>query len=110
MKKGFTLLETLIALSVMTISLLGIYSLLNNAVFISENSEEKINLNQMAYERFLIKRHYPDKILPKIINNTDVTVEFKETRKPTILNRLFEIRLKAIADNNETELIYYEIK
>ena len=110
MKKGFTLIETLIALSILAITILGIYSLVNNASYVIEYSEVKSELFQKAYERFLIKNHYTDKTLPEIIYEKNIPFKFKETKTPTILPQFVEIRLQVSSDNNDTELIYYEIK
>ncbi len=110
MKKGFTLLETLIALSLLTISLLGIYKLTDNAIFILSHSDSKSLSLQKAYERFLIKTNFPDKILPEVITDSDGVCRFEEIKVPTILPQLTEVRLKATVNEDFAELIYYEVK
>jgi len=49
--KGFTLLEVLIALSVLAISMLGVYSLLNQSISMEYKRSDREFLLQYGYEK-----------------------------------------------------------
>jgi prepilin-type N-terminal cleavage/methylation domain-containing protein len=57
---SFTLLEVLIALSVLAISMLGVYSLLNQSISMEYRRSDREFLFQYGYERLLKKLNFPE--------------------------------------------------
>jgi prepilin-type N-terminal cleavage/methylation domain-containing protein len=109
-KNAFTLLEALIALSVLAIGMLGIYTLLGQSINVKTYSNEKIRVTQVAYERFLQLIHYPDTIKENIIKKDGYTYKFSILSSPTMLPGVEEKILKTESSDTLVEIFYYDAK
>ena len=108
--KGFTLLETLIALSVLAIGMLGIYTLLGQSINVKTYSNEKIRVTTVAYERFLQLIHYPESIKEDIVREDSYTYKFKIKTTSTLLPGIDEKKLITESSNTKVEFTYYDVK
>ena len=103
-RKAFTLLEVLIALTLLAISFTGIYFLLNQSIDIERYSKDKINVIFKGYEEII---KYIDYNLP-IENDEAEKVEYELEKKPTIYPNLFQLNLKVKYGNAVQTYIFYE--
>lgn len=107
---GFTLLETLIALAVLAIGMLGIYTLLGQAVNVKTYSNDKLKVIEKGYERLLHTLNFPDNAYEDRVKSDDTVFQFSETTEPTVLPGINQIYLKTSSSDSSVEFIYYEVK
>ena len=109
MRKGFTLLEVLIALSVLSISMLGIYRLSAMSVDTADYAAKKAVVVESGYQRVLEILNYPGKVFKSTGENAlGYEVKYSTEELPTILPGVDEISLKAEYEGVESTYIYYE--
>lgn len=88
---AFTLLEVLIALSVLAISMLGVYSLLNQSLNMEFRRSDREFLFQYGYERMLQKLNYPDSDLKDAENIMGNSISYtEEMLKQKVVNNIFD--------------------
>ena len=88
---AFTLLEVLIALSVLAISMLGVYSLLNQSLSMEFKRGDREFLFQYGYERMLQKLNFPDSDLKDAENIMGNSISYgEEMLDQEIINNMFD--------------------
>ena len=89
LKKGFTLLEVMIALAVLSISMLGIYSLQNMSLKTLISAKEKMFVIERGYDRISRQINFPNKAYEEVedYNGTLVYYSFlkESSGVPTLL-------------------------
>lgn len=109
MRKGFTLLEVLIAMAVLSISMLGIYRLSSMSVSTAEYSARKAMVVEAGYQRVLEQLNYPGKVFKDRGKNAlGDRVNYSSDTQPTILPGVDEISLTAEYEGVATTYVYYE--
>jgi len=109
MKKGFTLLEVLIALAVLTVSMLGIYRLSSMSIETAGYAVSKSMVTEAGYQRVLELINYPGKIFKDKSKNAEgLLINYKTESKPTILPGVDEISITAEYEGVASTYIYYE--
>lgn len=105
-KKGFTLLEVLIALSITAISLMGIYHLTEFSISTLSTSKNRYDIINQANEYILIKNKYPDTYyLSKITKKLNI----KDNLEANIYGVL-EQRVVTFSNNEEELNLIYFVK
>jgi prepilin-type N-terminal cleavage/methylation domain-containing protein len=105
--RAFTLLEVLIALSVLAISMLGVYSLLNQSISMEYKRSDREFLMQYGYERMLKKLNYPDSDLKDAENILGNSISYHdEMLDQNVVNKMFDEKalIKAMANMTKHEL------
>ncbi|MGD9807250.1 MAG: prepilin-type N-terminal cleavage/methylation domain-containing protein [Deferribacterales bacterium] len=109
MKKGFTLLEVLIAMAVLSISMLGIYRLSAMSVEMSDYAKEKTLVTEAGYQRVLEVLNYPGKVFKdKGRNVMGISVNYTSDTESTIFPGVNEITLTTEHEGVSTVYVYYE--
>jgi prepilin-type N-terminal cleavage/methylation domain-containing protein len=103
-KRGFTLLEVLIALSLLAISFTGIYFLLNQSIDIENYSKDKITVIVKGYEKVVKILEYNS----PVDNDENEGIEYEMEKKQTIYPSIYEITLKAKHGDATETYIFYE--
>lgn len=109
MNKGFTLLEVLIAVALLSISMLGIYRLSFASVSTSEYAKRKAYVNETAYQRILEQMNYKGrdfrdkKTLP---DGTEIKFTSEQTR--AVYEGVYEIKFTAEVKDVKSVYYYYE--
>ncbi len=105
--KAFTLLEVLIALSVLAISMLGVYSLLNQSISMEYKRSDREFLLQYGYERMLKKINFSDSDLKDAENIMGNSISYDdEMLDQEVVNKMFDEKalIKAMANMTKHEL------
>ena len=84
----------LIALAVLSISMLGVFTLVNQSIDIEDYADKKKFLIQQGYERVLKKLNYPEKTFRKAEQVKGRSVKYEELKNKTILPDIDEIRIE----------------
>lgn len=108
MKKGFTFIEVLIALSVLAISMLGIYSILNSSINMTTRAKSRLLLIDKGYERVLKHVYYPRLSLPTEETEPWGTVRFTYETSQTFLPGLNQVIMRAESDTATVIYEYFE--
>lgn len=106
-KNGFTLLEVLIALAVLSISMLGVYSLVKMSLDTTIYAKDKQFVIERGYDRLSRQMLYPTKVFEDTEVYDGVMVKYSFERKATPVPMVEEVRMKVATDNAETEFVYY---
>ncbi len=107
---GFTLLEVLIAITVLAISLSGIYFLLRSNIYTTEYSSNKVKLMESGTE--IVYRLYSKEIIeptpfPLSLNGyNDITYSIK--KRPLPISNINEYSISVKKDATELEYIFYK--
>lgn len=110
LKRGFTLMEVLISLAVLSISMLGIYSLLNMSLDTVGYAKDKMFVIERGYDRISRQINYPNKAFEEReeYNGTTVTYSFK--RESSGIPSVEKVTMTVTSDKAETSFVYYERK
>jgi len=109
MKKGFTLLEVMIAMVVLSISMLGIYRLSAMSVDTSEYAIQKTIVVEAGYQRVLEILNYPGKVFKdKGRNALGDKINYTSESNPTMFPSVDEISLTAELNGVASTYVYYE--
>jgi prepilin-type N-terminal cleavage/methylation domain-containing protein len=107
--KGFTLLEVLIALAVLSISMLGVYRLSAMSVETSQYAMNKALVAEAGYQRVLEILNYPGKVFRDNGKNPlGDRIYYSSQSDATILPGVDEISLTAEYNGVKTVYVYYE--
>lgn len=109
MNKGFTLLEVLIAIALLSISMLGIYRLSFVSLDTTDYALRKAYVNEAAYQRILEQMNYPGKNFRDKKRLPDGTeIKFTTDTVRAIYEDVNEIKLTAEVKDVKTVYYYYE--
>lgn len=108
-KKGFTLLEVLIALSLLSISMLGIFTLVHQSLNTNMNAEKRLLLIQKGYERVLLETYYSDLVTSdtETVDNKTV-LKYLVNRTPTLIPGITESTLDVENEGTNVRFFFYE--
>ena len=107
MNKGFTLLEILIAMVVLSVSMTGLYILAGQSVSINDYSKQKLELITKSYERIVLNLAFPRRdFSEKDFENANIT--FETSKSQTMLPGIQEVRLRTSNGETTVEFVYYE--
>lgn len=106
-KKGFTLLEVLIALTITAISVMGIYNLLNISINTLNYAKNKLGIVNKAYEYFLIDNNEPNSYY---LSRLSENLEIKDEITANIYNILDEHTLTISSSEDKIAIIYFKKK
>ena len=98
-------MEILIAVSVLSIVMLGIYSLLNSSVRITTFSKNKMLVIDKGYERLLKHTHYPRISLPSSETEGDLTINYTYKRESTSIPSVQKVQMQV---ESESSMVIYE--
>ncbi|MGE4496875.1 MAG: prepilin-type N-terminal cleavage/methylation domain-containing protein [Deferribacterales bacterium] len=107
MKKGFTLLELLIAMVVLSIGMMGIFTLVRQSLDMNDYAKKKLNLLGRGYERIILTLS-EKRTLEDIINDNGTVYTYKLEKQDTGLQGIKECELKVSDGKAEMALFYYE--
>jgi prepilin-type N-terminal cleavage/methylation domain-containing protein len=109
MNRGFTLLEVLIALAVLSISMLGVYRLSAMSVDVSDYATRKAESVEAGYQRILEEMNYPGKLFKDKEEREDGTqIVYKEESTPTMFPGVDEKSVTTTINGASSVYIYYE--
>lgn len=104
LNRAFTLLEVLIALSVLAISMLGVYSLLNQSISMEYKRSDREFLMQYGYERMLKKLNYQDSDLKDAENILGNSISYHdEMLDQDVVNKMFDEKAIIKLNINKTK-------
>jgi prepilin-type N-terminal cleavage/methylation domain-containing protein len=107
-RKGFTLLEVLVALSILAISMLGIYSLLNHAVNTTQYSKDRLLLVDKGYERLIFTLRYPRLSQPSEEEySEDILITYEEEEANTLIPGVTDVILRIKTDDAAASYEYF---
>jgi prepilin-type N-terminal cleavage/methylation domain-containing protein len=108
-ESAFTLIEVLVAISVLAVAMLGVYSLVNQSIFIATYGKEKDFVADRAFERVALSLHYPRasfETSEEIAGKGEVTYEVK--REPTLLPGVTSVILTVKTSDAAVSYEYFE--
>jgi len=100
--KGFTLLEILVALAILSISMLALYNLLNFSLDLHIYSENRIELVNRGYESVLRQLNFDEDI--NTIKNEYDNLTFEYEINQTLFPDIQEIVISL--ENDESNITY----
>ena len=106
--KGFTLVEVLVALSILAISMTGIYGILSQSLFTTQNSKNKLYVIDKGYERILKHTHYPRIALGSTESDDIDETEYEYLRQNTLIPGVSEVTLIVKTKNAVINYVYFE--
>lgn len=107
-KAGFTLIEVLIALAVLSISMLGVYSLLNMSTDTLISAQDKMFVIERGYDRISKQINYPSKAYEEKEEYNGVMVNYSVTKDSVGIPGVQQVTLTVSTDKAQTSFIYYE--
>jgi len=109
MNRGFTLLEVLIALAILSISMLGIYRLAYMSADTAEYSQRKAYITEAGYQRVLELMNYPGKNFKDTKKTPEGTeIKFTTETGAAIYSGVEEVKLTCEAKDAKAVYYYYE--
>jgi prepilin-type N-terminal cleavage/methylation domain-containing protein len=102
MNKGFTLLEILVALAILSISMLALYNLLNFSLDLHIYSKNRVELVNRGYESVIRQLNFDENI--NTIKNEYDNITFDLEINSTIIPDIQEYRL--LLENEESSITY----
>jgi prepilin-type N-terminal cleavage/methylation domain-containing protein len=107
-RSGFTLLEVLIAVAILAVSMLGIYSLLNHSILTTQYSRDRHLLIDKGYERIIMSIHHPRVALPRSEEVNGVTIEYEYLESNTVIPGVSEVILRITSRSAATSYEYFK--
>lgn len=108
LKKGFTLLEVLIALAVLSISMLGIYSLQSMSMKALYTSKEKMFVIERAYDRIARQINFPNKAYEETEDYNGTLVHYSFKKESSGVPAVQKITMTVSTDSATVSFVYYE--
>lgn len=111
MRKGFTLLEVLIAMAVLSISMLGIYRLSAMSVDMSDYAHKRSMVVEVGYQRVLEFINYPGRSFRENDNGQNVLrlkMKYTKEEEPTLFPGVTEITFTSEHEGVSSSYVYYE--
>lgn len=108
LKKGFTLLEVLIALAVLSISILGIYSIQNMSLNAIASSKAKMFVIERAYDRITRQINFPDKAFEETEDYNGTLVHYSFLKEASGVQMVQKVTMTVSTDQATVSFIYYE--
>ncbi|MDR2400419.1 MAG: prepilin-type N-terminal cleavage/methylation domain-containing protein [Deferribacteraceae bacterium] len=102
---AFTLIEVIVAISVLAVAMLGVYSLVNQSIFMATYGREKDFVSDRAFERVALSLHYPRSSWEpseEVKGKGKITYEVQRT--PTLLPGVTSVILTV--KSNDAAVIY----
>ncbi len=107
-KNGFTLLEVLITLSVLSISMLGVYSLLQMSLDTTAYAKDKMFVIERGYDRLTMMMAYPSKVYSDEEEYDGIEIRYTFERESTPIPGVEEVQMTVETDYAEAVFVYYE--
>lgn len=107
-KKGFTLLEVMIALAVLSISMLGIYSLQNMSLKTLISAKEKMFVIERGYDRISRQINFPNKAYEEVEDYNGTLVYYSFLKESSGVPMVQKITMTVSTNNASTKFVYYE--
>jgi prepilin-type N-terminal cleavage/methylation domain-containing protein len=107
-RTGFTLLEVLVAISILAISMLGIYSLLSHSIRTTQYSKDRLLLIDKGYERVIMAIHFPRIALPSSEEVNGEIIEFEYLESHTVIPGVSEVILRVTSRAAATSYEYFK--
>ena len=108
LKKGFTLLEVMIALAVLSISMLGIYSLQNMSLKTLISAKEKMFVIERGYDRISRQINFPNKAYEEVEDYNGTLVYYSFLKESSGVPMVQKITMTISTSNASTTFVYYE--
>jgi prepilin-type N-terminal cleavage/methylation domain-containing protein len=106
---GFTLIEVLVAISVLAVSMLGVYSLVNQSIFMVTYGREKDFISDKAFERVALSLHYPRSTRePSEDVEGKGKITYEVQRNPTLLPGITSVILTVKSKDASISYEYFE--
>lgn len=106
--KGFTLLEVLISLVILSTSMLGVYSMLKMSIDTNIYARDKYFVIERGYDRISRQISYPNKIYEETEEYDGIKVNYTFERKATEIPSVQEVRMTVSTDKAQVVFVYYE--
>lgn len=108
LKKGFTLLEVLIALAVLSISMLGIYSLQSMSLRALDTSKAKMFVIERAYDRIARQINFPNKAYEETEDYNGTLVHYSFLKESSGVPMVQKVTMTVSTDMATVSFVYYE--
>ncbi len=108
LKKGFTLLEVMIALAVLSISMLGIYSLQNMSLKTLISAKDKMFVIERGYDRISRQINFPNKAYEEVEEYNGTLVHYSFLKESSGVPMVQKITMTVSTDTASTKFVYYE--
>ena len=108
LEKGFTLLEVMIALAVLSISMLGIYSLQNMSLKTLISAKEKMFVIERGYVRISRQINFPNKANEDVDDYNGTLVHYSFLKESSGVPMVQKITMTVSTSSASTTFIYYE--
>lgn len=106
-KKGFTLLELLMAMVVLSIAMMGIFTLVRQSLDMTDYAKSKLNLLNRSYERVILTLS-EKRTLEDVITDNGTTYRYNLKKTDLGLVGIKECELKVSDGTTEMTFFYYE--
>lgn len=108
LKKGFTLIEVLIALAVLSISMLGIYSLQSMSLRALDTSKAKMFVIERAYDRISRQINFPNKAYEETEDYNGTLVHYSFHKESSGVPMVQKVTMTVSTDRATVSFVYYE--
>ena len=106
-REGFTLIEVLVSLVVLSISLTAVYSILQNSLSNIEIAQNKTFVAEKWYERIIREITYPNAVYSDKEEHDGITVNYEFERESTPIPTVMEVTMTVSTNEASTIFVYY---
>ncbi len=107
-QKGFTLLEVMIALAILSISMLGIYSLQNMSLKTLISAKEKMFIIERGYDRISRQINFPNRAYEEVEDYDGILIYYSFLKESSGVPMVQKITMTVSTNNATTKFVYYE--